>query len=79
MLYQNIYILILIIVVIIVGLIYYLYNMVKDKTPPALNESNETIIQQNFQTVSSLSLVHLPTKHCTLRVKRGVFSLFLII
>ena len=33
--------------------IYYLYNMVKDKTPPALNDSNETIIQQNFQTVNS--------------------------
>jgi hypothetical protein len=33
--------------------IYYLYNMVKDKTPPALNESNETIVQQNFQTVNS--------------------------
>jgi hypothetical protein len=27
--------------------------MVKDKTPPALNESNETIVQQNFQTVNS--------------------------
>ncbi len=31
--------------------IYYLYNMVKDKTPPVLNESNETIMTQNVNTV----------------------------
>jgi len=39
MLYQNIYILILIIVVIIVGLIYYLYNMLK---------SYNTLLQNTF-------------------------------
>jgi hypothetical protein len=33
--------------------IYYLYNMVKNKTPPVLNDSNETIIKQNVNTVSS--------------------------
>jgi hypothetical protein len=33
--------------------IYYLYNMVKNKTPPVLNDSNETILKQNVNTVSS--------------------------
>ena len=33
--------------------IYYLYNMVKNKTPPVLNDSNETILKQNINTVSS--------------------------
>jgi len=33
--------------------IYYLYNMVKDKTPPVLNESNTTIIIQNGETINS--------------------------
>jgi len=33
--------------------IYYLYNMVKNKTPPVLNESNETILKQNMDIVSS--------------------------
>ena len=31
--------------------IYYLYNMVKDKTPPVLNDSNETIMKENVNTV----------------------------
>jgi geranylgeranyl diphosphate synthase type 3 len=43
MLYQNIYILILIIVVIIVGLIYYLYNMLK---------SYNTLLQNTFSNES---------------------------
>jgi hypothetical protein len=43
MLYQNIYILILIIVVIIVGLIYYLYNMLK---------SYNTLLQNTFSNKS---------------------------
>ena len=33
--------------------IYYLYNMVKDRTPPVLNESNTTITKKNVNTVSS--------------------------
>ena len=33
--------------------IYYLYNMVKTKTPPVLNDSNETIIKQNVNMVSN--------------------------
>jgi hypothetical protein len=33
--------------------IYYLYNMVKNKSPPVLSESNETILKQNINTVSS--------------------------
>ena len=33
--------------------IYYLYNMVKNKTPPVLNDSNVTILKQNVNTVSS--------------------------
>ena len=33
--------------------IYYLYNMVKDKTPPVLSESNETIIKENIKNVNS--------------------------
>lgn len=33
--------------------IYYLYNMVKTKTPPVLNDSNETIIKQNVNVVSN--------------------------
>ena len=33
--------------------IYYLYNMVKNRTPPLLNDSNETIVKQNVSDVSS--------------------------
>lgn len=33
--------------------IYYLYNMVKDKTPPVLDDSNITIVKQNMSTLSS--------------------------
>lgn len=34
--------------------IYYLYNTVKDRTPPVLNDSNETILVKNMnQTISS--------------------------
>ena len=33
--------------------IYYLYNMVKNKSPPVLNESNETILKQNIATTTS--------------------------
>jgi hypothetical protein len=30
--------------------IYYLYNMVKDKNPPILNDSNKTIMDENVKT-----------------------------
>jgi hypothetical protein len=30
--------------------IYYLYNMVKDKNPPILNDSNKTILEENIKT-----------------------------
>ena len=30
--------------------IYYLYNMVKIKNPPILNDSNKTILTQNLNT-----------------------------
>jgi hypothetical protein len=33
--------------------IYYLYNMVKDRTPPVLNESNTTILVKNMNQVSN--------------------------
>jgi hypothetical protein len=33
--------------------IYYLYNMVKNKSPPVLSESNETILKQNIETTTS--------------------------
>lgn len=33
--------------------VYYLYNMVKHKSPPVLNESNETILKQNIATTTS--------------------------
>jgi hypothetical protein len=33
--------------------IYYLYNMAKDKTPPVLSDSNETIMIKDINTVSS--------------------------
>jgi hypothetical protein len=33
--------------------IYYLYNMVKNKTPPVLNDSNKTILSQNIDQVNS--------------------------
>lgn len=34
--------------------VYYLYNTVKDKTPPVLNDSNETILVKNIsQAISS--------------------------
>jgi hypothetical protein len=33
--------------------IYYLYNMVKNKTPPILNDSNKTILAQNIDQVNS--------------------------
>ena len=32
---------------------YFLYNMVKDKNPPVLNESNETILKQDWKIASS--------------------------
>ena len=35
--------------------IYYLYNMVKDKTPPVLNESNTTILVKNINQIGSSS------------------------
>lgn len=33
--------------------IYYLYNTVKNRTPPLLNDSNETILVKNIDTLSS--------------------------
>ena len=33
--------------------IYYLYNMVKNRTPPVLNDSNKTILTQNIDQVNS--------------------------
>jgi hypothetical protein len=33
--------------------IYYLYNSVKDRTPPVLNESNKTIIINNVETLNN--------------------------
>lgn len=33
--------------------VYYIYNMVKNKSPPVLNESNETILKQNIATTTS--------------------------
>ena len=33
--------------------IYYLYNMVKNKTPPVANESNTTILKNNLSEVES--------------------------
>ena len=33
--------------------IYYLYNMVKNKSPPVINDSNETIIKKNVNEVGS--------------------------
>jgi hypothetical protein len=33
--------------------IFYLYNMVKDRSPPVLNDSNTTITKQNLNTISS--------------------------
>ena len=34
--------------------IYYLYNMVKNRSPPVLNESNTTILVKNINEVSSV-------------------------
>jgi len=33
--------------------IYYLYNMAKNKTPPVLSDSNQTILQSNLNQVSN--------------------------
>ena len=33
--------------------IYYLYNMVKGKSPPVVNDSNKTILTENINTLSS--------------------------
>jgi hypothetical protein len=33
--------------------IYYLYNMVRNRSPPVLNESNTTIVKQDVNTISS--------------------------
>jgi hypothetical protein len=33
--------------------IFYLYNMVKNRSPPVLNDSNTTITKQNINTISS--------------------------
>lgn len=35
--------------------IYYLYNLVKDRTPPVLNDSNETITKKDVNKLSSSS------------------------
>jgi hypothetical protein len=35
--------------------LYYLYNMVKNRTPPLLNDSNKTILTQNINNVSLAS------------------------
>ena len=32
--------------------IYYIYNTVKDRTPPVLNDSNETILVKNMNTLN---------------------------
>lgn len=38
--------------------IYYLYNLVKDRNPPILNDSNETILVKNInQTLNSTSII----------------------
>jgi hypothetical protein len=40
--------------------VYYLYNMVKNKSPPVLNESNETILKQNIaSTTSAINTVNV--------------------
>ena len=36
--------------------IYYLYNTLKNRTPPTLNESNETILKNNINTVKNSNL-----------------------
>lgn len=33
--------------------VYYLYHMVKNKSPPVLNDSNETILKQNIATATT--------------------------
>jgi len=33
--------------------VYYLYNTVKDRTPPVLNDSNETILTKNINKLGS--------------------------
>jgi hypothetical protein len=33
--------------------IYFLYNIIKNKTPPITNDSNLTIMEQNFKTVNN--------------------------
>jgi hypothetical protein len=33
--------------------IYYIYNTLKDKNPPVLNDSNETILKQNVNTTAN--------------------------
>jgi len=40
--------------------IYYLYNSVKNRSPPVLNESNETIIAKNINTSINLVKNELP-------------------
>jgi hypothetical protein len=35
--------------------VYYLYNMVKNRTPPVLNESNKTILVKNVSQIGSSS------------------------
>ena len=33
--------------------VYFLYNMIKNKTPPVTNDSNLTIMKRNFKTLSN--------------------------
>ena len=33
--------------------IYYLYNMVKDRSPPVLNDSNNTIMKQDVNKITT--------------------------
>jgi hypothetical protein len=33
--------------------IYYLYNMVKDRSPPVLNDSNTTILKEDISKIGT--------------------------
>ena len=41
--------------------IYYLYNTLKNRTPPTLNDSNETILKNNINTVKNSDVAILTT------------------
>jgi hypothetical protein len=55
--------------------IYYLYNMVKGKSPPVVNDSNKTILTEDINTLSSsTNTVVVPVVNSTFNTSKSKFN-----